>query len=95
MLTIKVKYLGVIIPKTRRKDEEIRIRGKTVADLVKELSKRHGTKFRNLFFSSKLNLLVPQVMISVNDRLISDLQYFETELKNDDEVLFFFPVMGG
>jgi len=95
VLTVKVKYLGVIIPRVSEKEEKIRIRGKTVVDLVNELSNRHGAKFRNLFFNPKTNLMIPQVMISVNGRLISDLNYFETKLEDEDEVLFFFPVMGG
>lgn len=95
MRIVNVRYFGVLNHAMSVKGEKVKIDGESVTDLINELSKRHGPKFRNLFFREKIKLIIPEAIISVNGKLISDLQYFDTELKNEDVVVIFFPIMGG
>jgi len=94
MVTVNVKYLYVL-PEVPKKKEMVIIEKDTIMDLINKLSKKYGSRFKNLFFRKGTGEMLPQIMISINGKSISDLEGFKTRLNDGDEILFWLPVMGG
>jgi molybdopterin converting factor small subunit len=84
-LEVAVKYLNF---PPRFKSGKVTIEGDTIRDLIDELSKKHGSEFKDLLIDKSTGEKRPEVMISTTNGLISDLQGLKTKVKDSDEVTF-------
>ena len=92
-MKLKIKFLRPFSEATGKNKLEIDIDGRTLMDLLKILVNRYP-KLEKEFFTTK-DELTEYICIFVNDKPISALNGLDTELKNDDNLLFFIPVSGG
>lgn len=93
MIKLKIKFLRPFSEAVGKNNLEIDIDGRTLMDLLKMLVNRYP-KLEKEFFTTK-DKLTEYICIFVNDKPISALNGLDTELKNDDNLLFFIPVSGG
>ena len=92
-MKLKIKFLRPFSEATGKNKLEIDIDGRTLMDLLKILVNRYP-KLEKEFFTTK-DELTEYICIFVNDKPISALNGVDTELKNDDNLLFFIPASGG
>lgn len=95
-MNIKIESLGLpALAKLIGKKTEIDLPGRTVADLVAYLVKRHGQQMQKALLDNdgKLDLTI-QVMLNKEGILDRD-QYSKRALKDGDKVIFMILVGGG
>jgi MoaD family protein len=75
---------------------EMDVERATIREILFELSKRYGSKFRNEIFDPHTNDIMPENQILVNGRHYRYLvKGLDTDLSNEDELSLFPPVAGG
>lgn len=92
-MKIKIKLLKPYSDAIGENNIQIDFSGKNLTDLLNVLIKKYP-KFKKEIFSNS-DELTEYICIFVNDKPISALNGLETNLKDDDELLFFTPVSGG
>ena len=92
-MKLKIKLLRPFSDIVSKKELYLDFSGSTLNNLLKVLVNRYPKLKKELY--TKSEELTEYVCIFVNDKPISALNGVETELKNDDEILFFVPVSGG
>jgi len=81
---VTVKYASQLRKDLGREQEQVRAR--TMAELLAELSRRHGRSFTSW---------MPSCRIFVNGSSLANLDGHNTPLAEGDEVVFLLPVAGG
>lgn len=97
-MLIKVKYLGLMNNKVRKKEEEIELReGLLILDLLEKLAEKYGEQLKNLFFVKKGKgyILQPAFLVTVNGILTIQLNGMNAKLNNEDSVSLMMTVSGG
>jgi MoaD family protein len=89
----KIKFLKPFSDIVGKNELEIEFIGSTLEDLLNELINQYPNSKKELFKEN--GELTEYVNIFVNDKPISALKGINSELKNNDEILFFMPVSGG
>jgi len=92
-MKITLKLLKPFSKAVGKNQLEIDFKGNTLKDLLKLLTDRYPQLKKE--FYTKNNELTEYICIFVNDKPIAVLNEKDTELKNNDEILFFMPVSGG
>ena len=92
-MKIKIKLLRPFSEAVGKDELLIDFRSNTVEELLKTLVEKYP-KLKKEFFT-KTNELTEFINIFVNDKPLSALNGLNTNLKNNDEILFFIPVSGG
>jgi MoaD family protein len=90
---LKLKLLKPFSNAVGKSELELDFNGSTLDDLLKVLVNRYP-KLKKEFYT-KTDELTEYICMFVNDKPISALKGLDTELKNDDEILFFIPISGG
>ena len=90
LLESKDMIISDVVDKNRL---EIDFNGSTLDDLLKVLVERYP-KLKNEFYT-KTGEITEYICMFVNDKPAAALNGINTELKNDDEILFFIPISGG
>ena len=92
-MELKLKLLKPFSDAVGKSELQLAFDGSTLEDLLKELIDRYP-KLKKEFYT-KTGELTDYICMFVNDKTISALNGVNTELKNDDEILFFIPISGG
>ena len=92
-MNLKIKLLRPFSDAVGKSELKIDIKGVSLEDLLKILVDKYP-KLKKEFYS-ETNELTEYICVFVNDKPISALNGINTELKNDDEILFFIPISGG
>ncbi len=92
-MKLKIKLLKPFSNAVGKSELELDFNGSTLDDLLKVLVDRYP-KLKKEFYT-KTNELTEYMCVFVNDKPISALKGLDSELKNDDEILFFIPISGG
>lgn len=93
MKKIKIKLLKPFSDAVGKSELEVDFNGRTLKDLLKVLVDRYP-KLKKEFYT-ETDELTEYICVFVNDKPISALNGINTDLKNDDELLFFVPISGG
>ena len=93
MKKIKIKLLKPFSDAVGKSELEVDFNGRTLEDLLKVLVDRYPQLKKE--FYTETDELTEYICIFVNDKPISALNGINTDLKNDDELLFFVPISGG
>ena len=93
MKKIKIKLLKPFLDAVGKSELEVDFNGRTLEGLLKVLVDRYP-KLKKEFYT-ETDELTEYICIFVNDKPISALKGINTDLKNDDELLFFIPISGG
>jgi molybdopterin synthase sulfur carrier subunit len=72
----------------------VNFKGRTVLELLNQISDERGTKFRNTVFDEEGNLR-RYIKVLVNGRGLHVLQGLDTPLSDGDIIALFPPVAGG
>jgi len=92
-MRIKIKLLKPFSDAVGKGEFDFEFIGSTLGSLIKELTNKYPD-LRNEFYNESKEL-TEYICIFVNDKPISSLNGTETELKNNDKLLFFIPISGG
>jgi len=92
-MKLKIKLLKPFSDAVGKSEIELDFDSNTLEDLLKVLVDRYP-KLKKEFYT-KTDELTEYICMFVNDKPISALKGLDTELKNDDEILFFIPISGG
>ncbi|MFW6120512.1 MAG: ubiquitin-like small modifier protein 1 [Petrotogales bacterium] len=92
-MKLKIKLLKPFSDAVGKRELEIDFSGITLEDLLKILVDRYP-KLKKEFYT-ETDELAEHICVFVNDKPVSALNGISTELKNNDEILFFIPVGGG
>ena len=92
-MKLKLKLLRPFSEITGKSELDLDFDGKNLEDLFKSLINKYPDLKKELY--TKKDELTEYVCIFLNDKPISALKGIKTELKNNDEILFFIPVSGG
>jgi len=92
-MKLKIKLLKPFSDAVGKSELQLDFDGSTLDDLLKELIDRYP-KLKKEFYT-KTDELTEYICMFVNDKPISVLNGTNTDLKNDDEILFFIPISGG
>ena len=92
-MKLKIKLLRPFSDAVGKSELELDFDGMTLENLLKVLIDKYP-KLKKEFYT-KTNELTEYMCVFVNDKPISALNGINTELKNDDEILFFIPISGG
>ena len=92
-MNLKIKLLRPFSDAVGKSELNIDFKGVSLEDLLKILVDKYP-KLKKEFYS-ETNELTEYICVFVNDKPISALNGINTELKNDDEILFFIPRSGG
>lgn len=92
-MKIKIKLLKPFSDAVGKKEFFIDFNGLTLGDLIIKLVKSYPSLKKD--FYSENESLTDYICIFVNDKPFSALEGLESELENDDEILFFIPLSGG
>jgi len=92
-MKLKIKLLRPFSDAVGKSELKLDFDGMTLENLLKILVDRYP-KLKKEFYT-KTNELTEYMCVFVNDKPISALNGINTELKNDDEILFFIPISGG
>lgn len=92
-MKLKIKLLRPFSNAVGKSELELDFDGMTLENLLKVLIDKYP-KLKKEFYT-KTNELTEYMCVFVNDKPISALNGINTELKNDDEILFFIPISGG
>ena len=92
-MKLKIKLLKPFSNSVGKSELELDFNGDNLEDLLKLLIDRYPKLKKEIY--TETNELTDYLCIFVNDKPISALNGINTELKNDDEILFFIPISGG
>ena len=92
-MRLKIKLLKPFSDAVGKSELQLDFNGSTLDDLLKTLVNRYP-KLEKEFYT-KAGELTEYICMFVNDKPASALNGINTELKNDDEILFFIPISGG
>ena len=92
-MNLRIKLLRPFSDAVGKKELEIDFNGTTIDDLLKLLVAKYPKLWKELY--KETGELTEYVCIFVNDKPLSALNETNTELKNDDKILFFIPISGG
>ena len=92
-MKLKIKLLRPFSNAVGKSELELDFDGMTLENLLKVLIDKYP-KLKKEFYT-KTNELTEYMCVFVNDKPISALNGINTELKDDDEILFFIPISGG
>ncbi|KYK20587.1 hypothetical protein AYK21_05880 [Thermoplasmatales archaeon SG8-52-2] len=92
-MNLTLKFLRPFKDIIGKSEIEIKTDFKTLRELLISLVEKYP-KLEKEFFKEN-HELTDYICIFVNDKPISALNMLETELKNNDNLLFFVPVSGG
>ena len=92
-MKVRLKLLKPFADAVGKSDLEIVFNGSTLEELLKVLVDKYPKLKKELY--TKTNEITDYICIFINDKPISALNGVNTELENDDEILFFIPVGGG
>ena len=92
-MKLKIKLLRPFSNAVGKSELELDFDGMTLENLLKVLIDKYP-KLKKEFYK-KTNELTEYMSVFVNDKPISALNGINTELKDDDEILFFIPISGG
>ena len=92
-MKVKIKLLRPFSDAIGKNELELDIHGNKLENLLRELVTRYP-KLKNEIYTKK-DELTDYICIFVNDKPSTALNGMDSELKNDDEILFFIPVSGG
>jgi molybdopterin synthase sulfur carrier subunit len=93
-MQVVVRTIGPFSDKMGFQQLTIQLTGHTVSDLLQQLCKERGDKFRNVILDEKGNLR-SYVKLLVNGRGLHLLEGLKTVLADGDVVAIFPPVAGG
>jgi MoaD family protein len=92
-MKLTLKFLRPFKDIIGKPEIELKTETKTLMDLLISLIEKYPNLEKEFF--KKNHELTEYICIFVNDKPISALNMLETQLKNDDNLLFFVPVSGG
>ena len=92
-MKITIKLLKPFSNAVGKNELDLDFNGSTLKDLINILIDKFPKLKKELY--EKNDELTDYVCIFVNDKPIAALNEMNTELKNNDEILFFMPVSGG
>ena len=92
-MKLKLKFLKPFSDALGKNELEFDFNNKTVKELIRQLVTRYPQLQKEFYVD--INKVTDYLAIFVNDKPISALKGIYTELKNGDELLFFFPMSGG
>ena len=92
-MNIKIKLLKPFSDAVGKREIKIDFNGKTLENLIELLVETYP-KLKKEFYT-KTDELTEYICMFVNDKPISALNGMKTELKNDDEIIFFIAISGG
>jgi MoaD family protein len=92
-MRIKIKLLKPFSDAVGKSEFDLEFIGKNLVGLIKELTNKYPDLKGEFYKESEE--LTEYICIFVNDKPISALNGIDTELKNNDEILFFVPISGG
>jgi len=97
MITLKLHYEPPFNILTKKIDEKIEIEENIkLMDLIDYLKGIYGNDFKDLVFDKKKNGEISSfVSIIINGRSYRHEKFFETLLKDDDDVSFIYIYFGG
>ena len=72
---------------------ELDFNGSTVGELLEFLSNEYP-KLKDEFYAEN-GEITDYIIVFVNDKPISALEELDTEVRDGDKILFFFPISGG
>lgn len=92
-MKLKIQLLKPFSEAVGKNELELDFDGNTLEDLLKLLIDKYPKLKREIY--TKTGELTEYICVFVNDKPISALNGISTELKNNDEILFFIPISGG
>jgi MoaD family protein len=92
-MKITIKLLKPFSNAVGENELNLDFNGNTLKDLINILIGKYPQLKKELY--EKNDQLTDYICIFVNDKPIAALKEMNTELKNNDEILFFMPVSGG
>jgi len=92
---VKIKYFAYIRDYTGEKETHWDAPVADLADLLRQLSARYGTRFRDAVFDQNQEELSPLIIILVNGRQVQHLDGIKTKLTPNDTIAIFPVVAGG
>jgi MoaD family protein len=95
MVRIKVSHYVLIDEHSGVKTEYIEVPKATVGDLIDQLAKKYGAKFRNLILNPKTGELQYGIIVSLNDQDVRKMKGLMTTLSDGDRVSLLPPISGG
>jgi len=94
-MRVTVKFFTTLREITGRREEEIKSSSDlTVGEVLKQLSKEHGSRFINYVYD-ETGKVRSYLQFLVNGRSITTMQGFKTKLREGDSVAIIPPVGGG
>jgi len=94
-MRVTVKFFTTLREITGRREEEIKSSSDlTVGEVLKQLSKEHGSQFINYVYD-ETGKVRTYLQLLVNGRSITTMQGFKTRLREGDSVAIIPPVGGG
>lgn len=92
---MEIKYFAYIRDYAKEKQTTWEAPADDLADLLKQLSDRYGSKFREAVFDETLTELNPLIVIIINGRHVTHLDGIHTKLAKSDTISIFPVVAGG
>ena len=95
-MKIKLEYLGFIKNLLKKRTEEIEMSdNSSLRELLRELTKLHGSSFKKEVFDPKEKEVKQGFVVTLNGVLIGQLQGLETKLRDEDHVILMSLMSGG
>lgn len=95
MLTVTVKFVGVLHQVFRKKEAKLEFaRSPTVMELIERLAQTSSEARRNVLDTDE-NQIHPALLVLVNGKEISSLNETETRINNEDELVLISVSHGG
>jgi len=95
MVRVKVSHYVLIDEHSGVKTEYVEVPKATIGDLIDQLAKKYGPKFRSLLLDPKTGELQYGIIVSLNDQDVRAMKSLMTPLKNGDRVSLLPPISGG
>jgi MoaD family protein len=92
-MKLKIKLLKPFSDAIGKSEMELDFNGSSLDDLVKILVERYSKLKKEIY--AETGELSDYICLFVNGKPMSALNGMKTELKNNDEILFFVPISGG
>lgn len=91
---MKIKIRQIIVP-SQPIEEEIRVNGSTIGDVIDALVSKYGKNFKEYVLNPKNGQLQHGVILTLNGQDVRRLKGLKTKIKDDDMVSFLLPISGG
>jgi len=92
---VKVRFFTILREIVGKREEQIEFsQAVTVEELLKQLSKKYGEKFKDYVYDEKGEVR-SYLQFLINGQGITTLQGFKTKLKEGDQIAILPPVGGG